>query len=265
MVQSAPSTEHRSHHPTGPGLSNAEAGAIARALEALKSKPLLTWGALVLLPSLLLLVLRSDLLLAPRTVLAGTVNGKMLRVDSQRYATMRFRLGGQPYGFSGLIEMVQGPTPHPKSSYAAVREGVPAKVTVLERDLEGAGGAPPDAVPVLLIEQDGSYVFISGEQLQAWIMVPGALALTLLGLLGIVGGPRRLGAWLPAPLRAVLSGFDRGAQGFAQLLHPTRELDPLERRVQHGTYVAMARLWLVVVMVMVPALLVALVLMEWQR
>jgi hypothetical protein len=238
-------------------LSNAEAGALARTFEALKSKPLLAWGVLVLLPTLLLLVLRGDLLIAPRTVLEGTVNAKTLHVDSVRYATMQFRLGGQPYAFSGLIEMVQGPTPHPKSNYAAVQEGVPAKVTVLERDLEGAGAAVP--VPVRLVEQNGSYVFISGEQFQAWILVPGALALTLLGLLGIVGGPRLLSAWLPAPLRAALSRFERGAQRFAQLLHPTLETDPLERQIRHGAYLAMARVWLVFVMVLVPALLIAII------
>jgi hypothetical protein len=239
-------------------VSSTQAGVSTRTFEALKSKPLLTWGALVLLPTLVLLVLRADLLLAPRTVLEGTVNAKSLHVDSARYATMQFRLGGQPYGFSGLIEMVQAPTPHPKSNYAAVQEGVPARVTVLERDLKGAGGTPPAAVPVLLVEQNGSDVFISGEQFQASVLVPAALILSLLGFVGVVGGPRRLSAWLPAPLRAVLSGFERGAQRFAQLLHPTRELDPLERRIQHGTYVAVARLWLVLVMVMVPALLIAL-------
>jgi hypothetical protein len=246
-------------------VSNTETGARARAFAALKSRPLLTWGALVLLPTLVLLVLRADLLFAPRAVLEGTVTAKTLHVDSAHYATMQFRLGGQPYGFSGVIEMVQGPTPHPKSNYAAVQEGVPARVTILARDLKGAEGTPSAAVPVLLVEQNGSDVFISGEQFQASVLVPAALILSLLGFVGVVGGPRRLSAWLPAPLRAVLSGFERGAQRFAQLLHPTRELDPLERRIQHGTYVAVARLWLVLMMIMVPALLIAIALMAWQR
>jgi hypothetical protein len=74
-------------------------------------------------------------------VLVGTVNPKSLRVDSERYAALQFRLSGQPYAFSGRIEMVKAPTPHPKSNYAAVQEGVPAKVTVLARDLKGAEGA----------------------------------------------------------------------------------------------------------------------------
>jgi hypothetical protein len=243
-------------------VSNARAGAIDRAFATLKSRPLALWAALVLLPTLLLLFLRGDLLLAPRTVLEGMVNAKSLRADSESYGAMLFRLSGQPYGFAGLIEMVQAPTPHPKSNYAAVQEGVPAKVTVLERDLKAAGSAPQAAVPVLLIEQNGSYVFISGAQFQAWILVPAALALAVFGLLGVVGWPPRLSARLPAPVQTALRGFERKAQGIAQFLHPTRATDPPDRQVRHGAYVAMARLWIIFTIIFLAALLAVIVMME---
>src|SRR5262249_43990618 len=119
------------------------------------------WGLCCLLPLIVLLLTTGETWIASRTVLEGVVASKSFRADSSRYGTMLLALQGQPYQFSATLRIVRPVAgPGPESSYAAVKEGRLAAVTVLDRDL--AAGANPgqagSAVPIVFIVQDGQVV-----------------------------------------------------------------------------------------------------------
>lgn len=154
-------------------------------LSLVKAKPIVLWAAFLLLPTLVFVAINRDGMFQPRTSIEGMITSKSLQVGTGSYALMRFTLSGAPFSFTGWIGMVSRPTPHPKSTYAAVREGVPAKVTVLVRDLERARGGETDAVPALLVEQNGGDVFIAGEALTAFAAYL-LIALTIIELIGLV-------------------------------------------------------------------------------
>jgi hypothetical protein len=187
------------------------------------------WGALCLLPLLVVFAATSDLWIEPRTVLGGVIASKSFEPESRGYGTMFFNLRGQPYRFSAPLRIVRPISgPRPESSYDAVVEGRWAAVTVLARDLPAtAGPGTGSTVPVILVEQDGGVVFRSGRLILALIFIP---ALVLLALMGLLGSAI---AWHKFPIvvylgrSRVLLGFDRLARHFAQMLFPTRHAQAL--------------------------------------
>ena len=138
-----------------------------------------------------------------------------------------------------------------------MREGVPAKVTVLVRDLERARGGETDAVPALLVEQNGGDVFIAGEALTAFAAYL-LIALTIIGLIGLVIDGKKIRKRLPTPLLRLWSGYDRLAHGIANLLHPTDGTSPPARQIGHAAYVAWAR-YAILILILMAAVLIGII------
>jgi hypothetical protein len=182
-----------------------------------------------------------------RTTFEGTVTSKSVSRSAGQYSLMQLKLSGVPFVFSS-----GGYARRAEPRFAALQNGAPVRVTVLTIDLRKAQHGQATTVPILLIDQHGSYVFASEGLLTIRNFCMAALAVALFAILRMLAWPAvgrmiaariEHGVWARrlVPFLSALSVLDRIPRAITAFLVPTIACDPPQRHATHATCLAFAR------------------------